>query len=78
MTYLTQDKLPQVEKINEIAKFYAAKKETDSEMYPDGFEELYEEYYDKNPVCFSAIGLSIRYLEDMMLADVTIPFSSFR
>lgn len=36
------------------------------------------QFLSGSQICILAIGLSFRYLEDMMMAEVTVPFSSFR
>ena len=47
-------------------------------MYPDGLEQMFPKLLADSQISISAIGLSIKYLEDMMMAEVTVPFASFR
>ena len=78
LTYLTQEKLPDVTETDEMAQVFAAKNSSKEMNYPDGFEEMLNQYKDENQVIIQAIGLSFKYMEDMMMAEVTIPFASFR
>jgi len=41
---------------------------------------MFQNFYDAqmDQVCLQAIGLSFKYLENMMMAEITIPFASFR
>lgn len=41
LTYLTQDKLPDIAKTDEMAKNYAAKNVSADSIYPDGLEEMF-------------------------------------
>jgi hypothetical protein len=61
-----------------MAQGYAQKNSSKDMMYPDGLEEMLEAYKDSNPYVLQAIGLSFKYMEDMLMADVTIPFSVFK
>jgi len=57
---------------------FAAKNSNKEMNYPDGLEEMLKEYKENHEVIIKAIGLSFKYMEDMMMAEVTIPFATFR
>lgn len=37
-----------------------------------------QHFQSTNEICIQSIGLAMKYMEDMMLGEVTIPFASFR
>ena len=62
-----------------MAKHYqSAHIQNNEKLYPDGLDEMIPHLLVDNQISLIAIGLSIRYLEEMMLADSTIPFSCFK
>ena len=80
LTYLTQDKLPDVHTTNNLAQNYMQKNGSGTALYPDGLEAMFLRFFDhhEDEVQLQAIGLAFKYMEDMMMAEVTIPFASFR
>ena len=78
ISYMTADKLPGVPETDQLAKHYAENNSSNESLYPDGLEKMMPKLLSENQISILAIGLGIRYLEDMMMADVTVPFASFR
>ena len=48
------------------------------ESWPEGLGELYTDLMDRqDDTGFISLGLAIRYLESLMLAQQTLPFGTF-
>lgn len=61
-----------------MSKAYASQNAAKDMLYPDGLEAMFSEFMEDQQVSLVAVGLTMKYMEDMMLAEQTIPFASFR
>lgn len=80
---MTNEKILDITKVDQISREYA-ENNTNINKYPDGLENMFESYYknaenkDELEIQLSVIGLSFAYMKEMMMAEVAIPFASFK
>lgn len=69
ISYITQEKLPEVPETDTMAKMYASKNSAKDLIYPDGLDEMFPLFLAENQICIITVGLTMRYMEDMLMAD---------